>query len=114
MTSTHKNSLRAEHAPGFTIEEKAKSTVIHYRGKVFAQIRRAPGLPKGFTERAVIHFFEMLDGTRTALWDEQAVFGEYPRNAEETKRRAGLQADENLRRLDAGATGAAIRGTAAK
>ena len=70
-----KANLREEHCPKFTITHHQNGATIRYDGFIFIEIARLPGPPEGFYERAVDHFFASLSGVRTALWDEQSIYG---------------------------------------
>lgn len=73
---TQKPSLRDEHTPKFTFKRLGDTFYIIYDGHLLASFYDVKSLPKGFQDRAMSMFVEMLLGQRTELWDMQAVFGE--------------------------------------
>lgn len=80
----YQDELRATHAPHFTFSRLSSSDVILYKGEILVRVRRKGqtgvgglgDLPAGFHARAVQHIVKLLTGQFSALWDEQAVFGE--------------------------------------
>lgn len=72
---------------------------IIYDGRLFATIYAGDG-PEGFTARAVEHFFDMLIGRRTALWDEQVIYSEYPRDKAHAQLNGRRMADHLMKQAE--------------
>jgi hypothetical protein len=83
---------RDMHVGHFSVTRMQSAILLRYQGQVFVRIRKgnlgasskrpntksealAKGLPKGFPERVAQMVFEFLRGTRTELWDAQAIHG---------------------------------------
>lgn len=73
----HKDPLRRQYTGRFTTEPKGTSLLILFDGHPFITIHEtAPEtFPAGFKRRVLRFVFDLLTGKRTALWDDQAVFG---------------------------------------
>ena len=76
-------SQRENHIRKFDIEHDPRHEKIHitYEGPIICSISLHDcGLPPGFQQRLAAHVMDLLTGRRTALWDEQAIYGEHPRD----------------------------------
>lgn len=89
----HENQ-RERHGPLFLVAPVEGGTEILYGGALFMMIERDDRLPPGFTDRAIAHFMDLLTGRRTALWDEQAIFGAKPLDRRDIATRAAQAADQ--------------------
>jgi hypothetical protein len=82
-----KAPLREQHVGKFKLKQGRTSTTITYDGDILVRVRRPTGgdttkcdrlkdLPTGFHNRLARHLALLLTGVHSALWDEQAVFGD--------------------------------------
>lgn len=79
MTAFHENTREA-FGPKFTTAPIEGGTEILFAGAQLMTIEREPRLPDGFHDRLVRHVMDLLSGRRSALWDEQAIYGDKPRD----------------------------------
>lgn len=93
MTSPHQENQREKHGPLFTALPIEGGVQILYAGAMFAAIELEPRLPPGFVDRFIRHTLDSLSGRRSALWDEQAVFGEKPKDDATVRAQAAEHAD---------------------
>lgn len=76
MTGTFPPSVRDHYTGRFLVAPVEGGVEILFAGALFMMIERDERLPPGFFDRMVRHIMDMLTGRRTALWDEQAIFGD--------------------------------------
>jgi hypothetical protein len=76
----HHENTREAFRDKFTCAPIEGGTEILFAGAQLAAIERDPRLPDGFHDRLVRHVMDLLTGRRSALWDEQAIFGDKPRD----------------------------------
>ena len=92
---------REIYAPKFTFEATSTRDIILVDGEPFIGIKRMGGkLPKGFQDRLFSHVADLLTGRKTALWDEQAIYGEYKRDPVHSRANALRNADAQARARD--------------
>jgi hypothetical protein len=92
MTGTFPENQREKFGPLFVVAPIEGGVEILFAGALFATIELEERLPPGFVDRFIAHAMDLLSGRRSALWDEQAIFGSRPFNADEARARARDQA----------------------
>ncbi len=86
-------NVRETYGPLFLVAPVEGGVEIVFKGALLMMIENDERLPPGFFDRMVAHIMDLLTGRRSALWDEQAIFGEKPFDTETARRRANEQAD---------------------
>ncbi len=76
MTSPHHENAREAFRHRFLVAPATGGTEILFDGAQLMMIERDERLPQGFHDRLVKHVMGLLTGRLSALWDEQAVFGD--------------------------------------
>jgi hypothetical protein len=93
MRDVTNTPLRDAYGPHFSLVETESGTNILYAGQRLIRVKLDKRLPKGFHDRLVQHLFDMLTGKKTALWDEQRVFGERAYDAAHGRYNAARRAE---------------------
>lgn len=94
-------NVRETYGPLFLVAPVEGGTEIVFKGALLMMIERDDRLPPGFYDRMIAHFMDLLTGRRSALWDEQAIFGDKPFNTEEARARAETSADVDMAEREA-------------
>lgn len=89
-------NVRETYGPLFLVAPVEGGTEIVFKGALLMMIERDDRLPPGFYDRMIAHFMDLLTGRRSALWDEQAIYGEKPFDHIESRARASAQADADM------------------
>lgn len=89
-------NVRETYGPCFVVAPIEGGTEILFKGALLMMIERDERLPPGFYDRMVAHIMDLLTGRRSALWDEQAIFGDKPFDTESARRRAEQAADADM------------------
>lgn len=89
MTGTlSTEQLREKHGRLFVVAPIEGGVEILYAGALFATIELEERLPPGFVDRFIAHAMDLLSGRRSALWDEQVIFGAQPFDRSDARARA--------------------------
>lgn len=81
-------NVREVYGPLFVVAPVEGGTEILFKGALLMMVERDERLPPGFYDRMIAHFMDLLTGRKSALWDEQAIFGDKPFDADASRRRA--------------------------
>jgi hypothetical protein len=93
MTGGYKENQREIYGPLFLVAPVEGGVEILFKGALLMMIEKDERLPDGFFDRMVAHIMDLLTGRRSALWDEQALFGADPYTPTAARARAAQQAD---------------------
>lgn len=93
MTAFHENTREA-FGPHFTVAPIEGGTEILLAGALLIMIEHDDRLPAGFHDRLVRHVMDLLSGRRSALWDEQAVFGDRDKDDASVRALAAAYAEQ--------------------
>lgn len=96
-------SVRDHYTGQFALLPIEGGTQILFAGAVLVTIENDPRLPDGLHMRLVRLVIDNLKGRQTQLWDEQAIYGDRPRDRATVKAMAlawaDHEADERERRI---------------
>lgn len=87
---------REAYGPLFLVAPIEGGVEILFQGALFMTLEKDERLPEGFFDRAVAHIMDLLSGRRTALWDEQAIYGPKAYDPDDASRRAAYLADLDM------------------
>lgn len=88
-----KRSVRDHYTGQFVLLPVEGGTQILFAGATLVTIEEDPRLPGGFHLRLVRLVIDNLKGRQTQLWDEQAIFGDRPRDRATVRAMAQAWAD---------------------
>jgi hypothetical protein len=100
--SPYLENQRDKFAPLFLVAPIEGGVEILFAGALFITLERDDRLPPGFFDRTVAHVMDLLSGRRSALWDEQAIFGDKPFDRDQARARASSSADLDAAARDRG------------
>lgn len=83
---------REKHGRLFVVAPIEGGVEILYAGALFATVELEERLPPGFVDRFIAHAMDLLSGRRSALWDEQVIYGDRPFDTDSARARARQQA----------------------
>jgi hypothetical protein len=81
VTGTFNENVREAFVGKFLVAPIEGGTEILFSGALLITVEKDDRLPAGFHDRLVKHIMDLLTGRRTALWDDQALFGDKPNDS---------------------------------
>ena len=93
MTGVMPPSVRDHYTGLFLVAPVEGGVEILFAGALLMTIEKDERLPAGFFDRMVRSIMDLLTGRQTALWDEQAIFGDRPRDIAQVRAMAQAWAD---------------------
>jgi hypothetical protein len=94
MTGQMPPSVRDAYVGRFLVSPIEGGVEILFDGAMLMSIEKDDRLPEGFFDRLVRTIMDHLTGRKTALWDEQAIFGDRARDIAQVRAAGQAWADE--------------------